>query len=131
MSRGNFAAAMRKFQLKSAFNLAQIRMGSLQLVLRSIQYGSSITGAPGQPVREGDLLASWVLAIQSETRARIFTMSPYAESNEDGIARPGGGPYIQRSSVGGRWSVRKTIDGWPLIVDYVASQVANGGGFGR
>lgn len=96
--------------------------------LRSIQDGSPTTSAPGQPVAEGILKASFQLAFPSPTLAEITTNVPWAPSNEDGIARPGGGPYIQRSAVGGRWSIRLTIAGIPKIVAYETALVVGGAG---
>jgi len=91
---------------------------------RSVQEGSPDTGSKGQPVDEGNLRASIQLEFPSRTEALISTNVGYAESNEDGIARPGGGPYIQRSSVGGRWSFALTIAGIQRIVDVEAARLA-------
>lgn len=76
-------------------------------VFNSVVFGSPITGAPGQPVDEGHLRASWQLTFPSPTEALIATKSPYARDNEDGV-RADGRPYVQRSPVGGRHSVKLT-----------------------
>jgi hypothetical protein len=121
-----FRQDMRKFATKCEMNNAAVYIGAAQLALRSVQYGSDLTGSLGQPVQSRRLLESWVLEPIDARRAIIYTESPYALSNEDGIARPGGGPYMQRSTRGGRWSVRKTRSGWQRIVEYVASTLAEG-----
>lgn len=90
---------------------------SVNLAAESIVNGSAITGAPGQPVEEDVLRKSWVTEKLSPTHATVTTDNPYAESNEDGIARPGMGPYRLLSPVGGRWSIEKTVAGWGAIVD--------------
>lgn len=119
--RRNANAALEKTQ--AAF----LNTGSH--AFRSITRGSSATGAPGQVVADdngGDLLNSWTMEI-SKTKIAITTDSPYAQSNEDGIARPGGGPYVQRSAIGGRHSVQKTEDNLPLIVDHEVAALRRGG----
>jgi len=88
----------------------------------SIQFGSPLTGAPGQPVEnegpdKGNLRASWTEEFTSPTSALIATNCEYAESNEDGIARPGGGAYVLRANVGGRHSVKLTVTNMDKIVD--------------
>lgn len=87
------------------------------LVYESIVNGSPITGAPGQPVDEGGLRASWSRVYEDANTQLIGTASLYAQSNEDGIARPGGGPYELRSKVGGRHSVALTVAGFGAIVE--------------
>lgn len=121
-----FRQDMRKFLTKTEMNMASVYIGSAQLALRSIKFGSDLTGSPGQPVQTRALLESWALEPIDARRAVIYTDSPYAPQNEDGIARPGGGPYVQRSTRGGRWSVRKTRTGWQRIVQYVAETLAEG-----
>lgn len=91
----------------------------------SIQVGSPITGAPGQPVDTGALRASWQLLFVSRAEALIATDKAYALAIELGImlARAGqvtghtGQRLTLRSSVGGFHSVQKTIDAWDALVD--------------
>ena len=92
------------------------------LAHESIQTGSPITGAPGQPVDTGNLRASWQLAFPSADVAEISTKSEYAMPNETGV-RHDGRPYVQRSPVGGRHSVALTIAGFQKIVDVATEQV--------
>ncbi len=91
-------------------------------VQRSVVEGSTLTGAPGQPVRTGALRASWIGEFLSETLWRLSTNMAYAEAIEDGGSERGrfnparGAP---RSEVGGYHSVAHTIAGWPRIVEFV------------
>lgn len=87
---------------------------------RSIQSGSEITGAPGQPVQSGNLRNSWIYAIVQRIRATISSPVEYAESIEDGIGRFGA--MQVRSSVGGFHSVKITVSGLQRIVDAVAAR---------
>lgn len=86
-----------------------------------IKFGGEISGSEGQPVADvngGNLRASWGDPIfVSPTEALSATNAPYAQSNEDGIARPGGGPYRLRASIGGRFSVQKVVDAAQRIAD--------------
>jgi hypothetical protein len=91
--------------------------------LRSIQEGSPITGAPGQPVDTGNLKASWQLLFESETTALIQTNVIYAPGIEDGISLETGQRLVQRSPVGGFGSVRLTRAGFQRIVAAVAREV--------
>lgn len=98
---------------------------SMNEAKRSIVEGSEITGAPGQPVDENNLRPSWFLRFLGPLEAVIATNTVYAESNEDGIARPHGGPYRLLSAVGGRWSVAKTIAGMQRIIEVVSRRLAS------
>lgn len=107
-------------------------------VLRSIQDGSELTGAPGQTVGQygpgyhqgevgGTLKASFQLTFPTAETAEISTKSEYAIPNETGVSRTGG-PYVQRSTVGGRLSVAMTRAGFPRIVEHVAKAAMQPGG---
>lgn len=101
----------------------------------SIQVGSAITGAPGQPVDTGALRASWELDLAGDS-ALISTGLLYAPDIEDGMrtARSGNvtGQTQQRltlrSPVGGFHSVALTIAGFSALVD---DEVAKSGGSTR
>ena len=123
---GQFSDTVKRFAARVTVDTQAVFVGTVADAKSSIQHGSTITGAPGQPVDEGGLIVSFQVEFTSPTSARISTNLPYAESNEDGIARPGGGPYIQRSPVGGRHSIAKTIDGLPLIVDDNVKRLTGG-----
>lgn len=108
-------------------------------VLRSIQEGSELTGAPGQPVGQygpgyhqgevgGTLRASYQLTFPTAESAEVSSNSEYAVQNETGVSHTGG-PYVQRSTVGGRFSVAMTRVGFPRIVEHVANASSRPEGF--
>lgn len=85
----------------------------VQHVEESIKVGSTVTGAPGQPVDTGTLLNSWETEYVAPRIAEISTSLGYApiiESNERGATF--------KSPVGGAHSVRQTRMGFPAIVDH-------------
>lgn len=91
----------------------------------SIQLGSSITGAPGQPVDTGALRASWQLEFETKDAALISTDKIYAPPIEDGIGPHG--PLTLRSRVGGFRSVALTIAGFPALVQDEAQKLGVSG----
>lgn len=131
MSAQQFRVGLDRFKVTTKTRAQIVFDGASRAALASIRLGSPITGAPGQPVDSEDLLKSWRMEPESPTVNVIFTDSPYAQSNEDGIARPGGGPYILRSKRGGRHSVKLTIMGFPRIVADIVAKLGTrfpGGG---
>jgi hypothetical protein len=88
---------------------------SVELTHQSVQIGSPITAAPGQPVDTGNLRASWQVQYHSESEAEISTNVAYAPPIEDGVGKYG--PLKLRSAVGGFHSVKLTVAGFPRIVD--------------
>lgn len=88
---------------------------TVELAHESIQTGSPITGAPGQPVDTGNLRASWQVRHTEEFVAEISTNVAYAPPIEDGVGQYG--PLKLRSAVGGFHSVKQTIAGFPRLVD--------------
>jgi len=140
---GSFSSQLMNFSAHISGLAQEVFAGTVAELTNSIVYGSTITGAPGQVVQDsgpgviaGNLLASWLGGMEGGTPgfnspvwespnvAVIGTFCPYAESNEDGIARPGGGPYMQRSAIGGRWSVAHTRAGFQAVVDKVTKDLA-------
>jgi hypothetical protein len=107
-------------------NIVALHHGASRAALNSIKYGSTLTSAPGQPVQEGDLRESWKTRLLDEMLTEIYTDSPYAPPNEDGINRQTGGPYVLRSAEGGRWSVYKTRMNFDILVDYIAMTLEHG-----
>jgi hypothetical protein len=94
---------------------------------KSIVEGDEISGSEGQPVDTANLRTSWGAPIfLSKTEALSATNVPYAQSNEDGIARPGGGPYRLRASVGGRFSIQLTVDAAQRIADFEQARLGGG-----
>lgn len=126
---GKFSDKVNRFKDKALARTQAAFVNSVSHSHRSIVFGSTTTGSPGQVVQDqggGNLRDSWQLQWLSRFKAKSTTQVPYAESNEDGIARPGGGPYIQRSAVGGRHSIQKTEDGMDRIVAYEVSLLRKG-----
>jgi len=92
-------------------------------VFNSIVNGSSLTGAPGQPVRSGALKRSWVKRRTSPGTSEVVTDSLYARTIEDLFGRFG---QIQiRSAVGGGHSVKMTQAAWDRIIRKVLQDIAD------
>lgn len=114
-----FARFKRKI---AAFDAALLpELGAL--MLGSIRDGSSLTGALGQPVEDGDLYRSWTMDQPTPHSVRVSSTSPYARMNEDGV-RVGGKPYLQHSAKGGRHSLALTRVGLPRLVNEAAIRTA-------
>jgi hypothetical protein len=92
---------------------------------RSIQSGSELTGAPGQPVATGNLRNSWQFEFPTPDSARISTNVEYAQPIEDGIGRFG--PLTLRSAVGGFHSVAMTVANFDRIIEDVRRRVPAAG----
>lgn len=91
----------------------------------SIRYGSPVTGAPGQPVDTGELLASWELNPTGPRSATMISNVVHAdiiEHNRRGATL--------RSKVGGFHSVKLTRLGWRRIVTHELRQMGPGPGTG-
>ncbi|HXG70336.1 MAG TPA: hypothetical protein VNJ04_06940 [Gemmatimonadaceae bacterium] len=97
-------------------------MGVVEKAHESIQTGSPITGAPGQPVDTGALRASWQVEYPAANEALISTNLEYAQPIEDGIGKHG--PLQLRSAVGGWHSLKMTVAGFQRIVNHVTREVA-------
>jgi hypothetical protein len=121
----SFADDLQRFTAKVETRTRDVFVNVAAHVLTSVRDGSPVTGAPGQPVDTGNLKASWQLRFDSPTSAEVSTNVEYAPQNEDGIARPGGGQYTQKSPVGGRFSVAITAAGIQKILD---AEVVKAGG---
>jgi len=128
---GEFLDQIRRHNAKVELELLpEVFLGVVAEAKNSIVFGSPLTGAPGQVVADvggGALRGSWIDEFEDANNALISTSSPYAEQNEDGIARPSGDPYVQRSAIGGRWNVALTRMNIQRIVDDVANKLAEGG----
>lgn len=96
-------------------------------VHESIQTGSPITGAPGQPVDTGNLRASWQFRLVSPEVAEITTNVEYAPAIEAGIGPHG--PMTVRSEVGGFHSVAMTVANFDRLVDHVLNRDTRPEGF--
>ena len=121
----SFRDDIREFSRSVETDSALLFLAICTAVLASIQFGSPITGAFGQPVDTGALRASWQLVFVSKSEALIATDKAYALSIELGIvtARSGqvtghtGQRLTLRSRVGGFHSVQKTADAFDALVD--------------
>jgi hypothetical protein len=112
-----FGEALQRFTAKVTTRSQAVYSGVVAATHESITKGSGVTGAPGQPVDSGELVTSWQVLPVAPWITDVVTNAPHARSNEDGIARPGGGPYRLLSPVGGRHSVRLTITGMDRLVE--------------
>jgi hypothetical protein len=87
----------------------------------SIRVGSPVTGAPGQPVKTGALLASWVRVQSGPHAVQFYSGLPYASVIEHNLR----GAQL-RSAVGGFHSVKLTKNGFLNIVNHELSLMAGG-----
>lgn len=129
-----FEDQVRAFAVKVEQRNATLFPNIVSAVQDSIVNGSPLTGAPGQPVGQygpgyhqgkvgGDLKTSWQTVRESPEVAVVGTNSQHAVQNEYGISATGG-PYIQRSTVGGRHSVALTVAGFDKLVAAEVAKVA-------
>jgi len=116
---------VRRFALTVESRSQKVFVGVTTQVQRSIQFGSEITNAPGQPVQTGRLRASWIGEFLDANRWQTSTNLPYALPIERGIGPHG--PLTLRSSVGGFGSVALTVHGFQAIVRFVAENARRGG----
>lgn len=132
----DFRSDLNKFSAKLQARQQALFINVASAAKLSITDGSPLTGAPGQPVGQygpgyhpgktgGELKASWQLTFDSPTHATIATNEPYAPQNEYGISGTGG-PYTQRSSVGGRFSVTQTAANINNIVNDELQKLSGG-----
>lgn len=107
-----FRRNLKKFVRISKERQILLYNRSLDHVERSIVHGSSVTGAPGQPKKSGDLIKSWKEEGSRQAQSVSFTSElPYAHDREDN--RRGA---TQRSSIGGSHSVKITRVNYGLII---------------
>ena len=150
-----FADEVRQFAEDAKRKTRQVFTGCVTEVHESVTDGSSVTGAPGQPVDTGNLIRSWGPTFPSPLVGEVVTNVSYAQAIEDGEIRAHTrsahtrGPYTRsdgtevaahevqehqvagrtinfRSDVGGAHSVKLTRAGWPKIVDHVVEGVTRG-----
>lgn len=118
----DFDRVMRKLRRKTT------TLGDLlaEEVLVSIRDGSTVTGAPGQPVASGALKKSW----KKTRRGHIYRIGStlfYAPYAEEGMT-PKGGAFVQRSAVGGPHSVKLTRAGIQKLADNILLILTKAGG---
>ena len=118
-----FSEDIKRFNAKVENLTQEVFVGVVAEAKDSIVNGSPLTGSPGQPVDTGNLRDSWQTEFKDENTAVISTNVVYAPQNEDGISRPSGVEYRQKSAQGGRWSVALTRAGIQNIVDDVVNKL--------
>lgn len=127
-----FAAQLLAFAVKQERLTRSLFFNVASAVKSSIVEGSSLTGAPGQPVGQygpgyhpgkigGTLKASWQLVFVTPTQAIVGTNLVYAKPIEEGTNR--GRKLTLRSTVGGFHSVAKTITGYERLVAAEAAKL--------
>lgn len=122
-SPNNFGADLQKFVLLVRERQKAVFKDACAMAEESIQNGSAISGAPGQPVQTGKLLLSWQLRLDSDTQATIDTNSLYAPAIEDGVGKYG--PLTLRASRGGFHSVKLTVAAWPQLIAAAQAKAAS------
>jgi hypothetical protein len=120
----SFADDINGFATDVERRVLDVHSTTVELAKQSIQFGSPITGAVGQPVDTGALRNSWMREDVSPTEAIVSTNLEYARSIEDGISSHGT-PISFKSAVGGAHSVEQTVAGFDRIV--AAAVQAHGG----
>lgn len=126
MSRAiGFQTKLRNFQRSSQAAVTSVRLIAQREIARSIRRGSEITGAPGQPVQTGNLLASWVESRPSADVWEFSTPVEYAVWIEDGGNDISA--FTLRSEVGGFHSVKLTQAAWPDIVAFARAETRRRG----
>jgi hypothetical protein len=115
---------LKEFAEKVQRRQRDIFVKCAQEVQRSVQEGSEITSAPGQPVQFGNLKGSWIPEFTGRWTWQTMTNAEYARGIEDGMGP--NGPLTLRSPVGGFHSVKLTRNGWEKIVKKVNKEVVSG-----
>lgn len=115
-----FTGDIRRFTLKLNARERDIFTGVVDLTHDSIQNGSAITAAPGQPVDTGNLRDSWQKRYESSSVALVATKveyAPYVEENVRGVTFKNHGPH----------SVKLTVASFDRIVEHVTRKVVGNG----
>ena len=112
-----FTSDLNRFVDKVEGRTKRIVQIGREEVQRSIVEGSSITGAPGQPVQFGTLKGSWVPRFLGPGLWQTSSPLVYAPVIEDGFG------ISIRSPVGGSHSVKLTRGGWQRIIDFAQREV--------
>lgn len=133
-----FATDLQRFQVLVAKRSTELMLGLVPALHKSITEGSSLTGAPGQPVDTGYLRDSWQYEFAPDfLTATIGTPASYApvieygtrskydpsgtrgdRKNADGSTR-----RAIKSTVGGIGSVRMTVANADRVQAEVLAQV--------
>jgi hypothetical protein len=120
----DFSKQLMGFSVKTTRVWGELFDRVTEHVQMSVTEGSQVTTAPGQPVDQGILKASWTPDRISATEWQTTTHLDYAPSIEDLVSYAHGGtPITIRSSVGGGHSVKLTRVHFPRLVEYELEQV--------
>jgi hypothetical protein len=115
-SAAAFQASLMKFTRTLELREQAVFEGALELMYESIVHGSHLTGAPGQPVRTGQLRDSWKVEHLSPTVAKVTTSLGYAWPVEHNAWGEGEATVFRNH---GPHSVKRTRAGFARIVDFV------------
>lgn len=125
-----FSGDLKGFAARVQANAQAVFVNTASAAHESIVDGSSVTGAPGQPVDTGNLRGSWQLQFETPTIARISTNVEYAPYIEDGIVQARSGQvsgHTQQRLVfknHGPHSVKLTIAGVSKLANAEAEKLA-------
>ncbi len=110
----SYDGGIRRHAMSVQVRYARAFTGIITRVGNSVRFGSPLTGAPGQPVRTGNLLLSWIDEIIGRFRWQMSTNVGYAKDVEDNVREV-------RFRNGGAHSVRLTVAGFdPIVTDALA-----------
>ena len=112
----SFESDIARHQVRRNARMKAMMIGATQIITQSITDGSTVTGAPGQPVDTGALRGSWSPRWLGEYKWRISTKLVYAPIIEAGA-------FAQKSEVGGPHSVDMTRLAWQKIVNAALGDV--------
>jgi hypothetical protein len=100
----SFSGDLTRFVSKTERRTQDVFTTFVVLAHESIQTGSPITGAPGQPVDTGNLRNSWGIEFETPTQALISSpveYAPFVEDNVRGVTFRVGGPHSQKLTIAG------------------------------
>jgi len=119
MNGYQFAAWLRNVALDVRNREEDCFLNICDHVEMSVLVGSPVTGAPGQPIKSGDLINSWKKEVNLRQRTGTFTSEcPYAEIIETNAR----GAQL-RSEVGGFHSVAMTLAAMNRIIAFEAERI--------
>lgn len=113
-----FLTQLKNFNVKARRQVLNAFVFATEELRRSVTIGSEVTGAPGQPVKTGNLRSSWIGDFVGPTSWLLSTNVEYAVYIEDGGNSYG--PFTLRSQVGGFHSVKLTVSNWDRVVEFAA-----------
>lgn len=128
----SFGEEIRAFNEKVAGRLDDVFVGTVVAVKDSLTEGSTVTGAPGQPVDTENLKGSYQETFPEQYVGQVATNEEYARAIEEGqqdpYTLPSGKEVTPRpmrllSAVGGFHSVKLTRANFDLLVGAVVREV--------